>query len=120
MNLLKFKKRTVVSCERCGQELTDPESIARGTGPECAMTQAAQFSAISALTEAVTTGGYFDMVASRSLIEKAICETKLAAAKTEFNPAAIIKFTKHLKRINGILVSRELQRTERQAERQVA
>ena len=117
--ILQFKKRTVVSCERCGQELTDPESIARGLGPECALTASAQFSAITNLSEAVTTGGYFDMVARKFLLEKAICETKLAAAKSEFNPAAIVKFTKHLKRINGILVSRELQRTAR-AERMVA
>ena len=120
MKLLAFKTKSVVSCERCGQELTDPESIARGMGPECAMTQAAQFSAITNLSEAVSTGGYFDMVARRYLIEKSICEKKLAAAKTEFNPAAIIKFTKHLKRLNGILVRRELQRQERQAARMVA
>jgi len=119
MALLQFKKRTVVSCERCGQELTDPESIARGLGPECAMKQSEQFAAISKLTEAVMTGGYFDMVARRFFIEKAHVEKRLADAKSERNPAKIIKFTKHLKRINGILVSRELQRQAR-AERMVA
>lgn len=119
MNLLAFKKRTVVSCERCGQELTNPQSIARGMGPECAMTQAAQFSAISSLTEAVTTDGYFDDIARKFLIEKRIVETRLAAAKSEYNPHAIVKLTKRLQRINGILVSRELQRTERM-ERMVA
>lgn len=116
MKLLAFKQRTAVTCERCGQELTDPESIARGMGPECAMTQAAQFGAISDLTMALATG-YFDMVARKFLIEKAICDTRLAKAKSERNPAAITKFTKHLKRINGILVRRELQRHERMAQR---
>lgn len=120
MTLLQFRKRQVVSCERCGQELTDPESIARGLGPECAMTAAAQFTAISQLSEAIAVGDYFDMVAKKFLIEKTICEAKLDAAKKEFNPANIVRFTKYLKRINGILARRELLRIERQAERQVA
>ncbi len=118
MNLLEFKKRPVVQCERCGIELTDPQSIARGMGPECAMTQAAQFSAISNLSLALSTG-YFDQVAQKHFIEKAHVEKRLADAKSEGNPVKIIKFTKHLKRINGILVSRELRRTER-LERMVA
>jgi Family of unknown function (DUF6011) len=113
MTLLQFKKRTVVSCERCGQELTDPESIARGMGPECAMKQSDQFAAISALTEAIAIGDYFDIVAKKFLLERDIIETRLAAAKKEFNPAVIVKLTKHLQRVRGILVRRELQRLER-------
>jgi hypothetical protein len=116
MNLLQFKKRKVVSCERCGQELTDPESIARGMGSECAMTAAAQFSAISNLNLAISTG-YFDLVANKFLLEKQILETRLAAAKAEFNPGAIVKLTKRLQRVRGILVRRELQRQERLAQR---
>jgi hypothetical protein len=120
MAILQFRKRQVVNCERCGQELTDPESIARGLGPECAMTQAAQFAAISNLTLAMSTG-YFDQIAQNKFIEKAHVETRLAAAKREFNPAKIIKFTKHLQRLTGILVRRELQRQEKmQARKAVA
>ena len=121
MNLLKFKRQSkVVTCERCGQALTDPESIARGLGPECAITATAQFAAVTNLTEAVTTGAYFDQIAQRFLIEKRIIESRLKNAKAEFNPAKIIKFTKELNRVTGILVRREFQRLERQAERQVA
>lgn len=119
MALLQFKKRTVVSCERCGQELTDPESIARGLGPECAMKQSEQFAAISALTEAVMTGGYFDDYARKLLIEKRIVEKRLADAKSERNPRQIIRFTQNLRKLTGQLVRRELQRQAR-AERMVA
>lgn len=119
MPILQFKKRTVVSCERCGQELTDPESIARGLGPECAITQAAQFAAVTAITEAVTTGGYFDDYARKLLIEKRIVETRLAQAKSERNPRQIIRFTQNLRKLTGQLVRRELQRQAR-AERMVA
>lgn len=119
MNLLQFKKRSkaeAVACERCGTTLTDPESIARKMGPECAMKQADQFAAISNLTLAMTTG-YFDQVAQRHFIEKRIVETRLANAKQERNPGQIIRFTKALQRINGILVSRELARLERANQR---
>lgn len=111
MKLLTFKTRTVVQCERCGQELTDPESIARGMGPECAMTQSAQFNAISDLSLALSTG-YYDDYARRLLIERRIVETRLARAKTERNPRQIIKFTQTLKRLTGRLVRRELYRQE--------
>lgn len=117
LRLIKRNERAV-ACERCGIELTDPESIARGMGEECAMTQAAQFSAISNLWLALSTG-HFDMVARKHFILKSIVETKLADAKSERNPRQIVRFTKELKRINGILVSRELQRQAR-AERMVA
>ncbi len=121
MNLLRFKRQSnVVTCEKCGQTLTDPESIARGLGPECAITASAQFAAVTSLTEAITTGVYFDQIAQRFLIEKRIIEARLKDAKAEFNPAKIITFTKKLNRVTGILVQREFQRLERQAERQVA
>lgn len=116
MKLLEFKRRTVVSCERCGQELTDPESIARGTGPECAMTASEQFAAITALSEALSTG-YFDLVARKFFQERDILEARLDAAKKEFNPAAIVKLTKRLQRVRGILVRREMQRQERMTQR---
>lgn len=114
--ILRFPKRTVAHCERCGQELTDPESIARGLGPECAMKQSEQFAAISNLIEAMATG-YFDMVAKKFFLEKDILEARLAAAKSEINPSAIVKLTKHLQRVRGILVRRELLRLERTAAR---
>lgn len=116
MKLLQFKKKVVVYCERCGRELTDPESIARRLGPECAMTQAEQFAALSNLTLALTTG-YFDQVAQRYFIEKSIVEARLLAAKSSREPAKIVKFTRALQKITGQLVSRELQRQERAAQR---
>lgn len=116
MKLLAFKKNAVVHCERCGQELTDPESIARRMGPECAMKASDQFAAISDLTMALATG-YYDDVARRTLIEKRIVEARLQTAKSESNPRLIVKFTKTLTKLNGILVRRELQRQERMAQR---
>ena len=118
MKLLAFKTKSVVSCERCGQELTDPESIARGMGPECAMSAAAQFAAVTSLTEALALG-YYDDVARKFMMLRRIAESRLASAKSERNPRLIIKFSKEMKRINGILVQRELQRQSRQ-ERRVA
>lgn len=119
MKVLAFKKRMVVSCERCGQELSDPESISRGMGPECAMRASEQFAAISDLSLALSTG-YSDDYARRLLVEKRIVETRLARAKTERNPRQIIKFTQILRRLTGQLVRRELKRLSRQGERQVA
>lgn len=120
MSLLKFTGRSVLVCERCGIKLTDPESIARRMGPECAMTAIAQFNAVSSLTQAITTMTFFDQVAQKFLIEKSIVESRLAKAKSEHNPANIVRFTKDLKRITGILVSREIRRAALQSERQVA
>lgn len=112
-------KTKVVLCEKCGQELTDPASQARGLGPECAMSQSAQFAAISNLILATTTG-YFDAVAAKFLREKALCEAALDKARKSQEYFRVKRLTKELQRITGILVRRELQRQARNAERQVA
>jgi Family of unknown function (DUF6011) len=115
--MLRLIKRNQVVCERCGQELTDPESIARGMGEECAMTAAAQFAAISSLSLALSAEGYYDDYARRLLIEKRIVETRLNQAKIERNSLQIIRFTQVLKKLTGQLVRRELHRLERMESR---
>jgi hypothetical protein len=101
MYLVKSRTATVVLCERCGQELTDPESIARGMGPECAMTAAEQFAALSDLSLAISTG-WLDPV-------------NRARQNAEYTK--IKNLTKRLTRIKGILVSRELYRQSRLAKK---
>lgn len=32
----RLKRENAIPCEVCGRMLTDPESVARGVGPECA------------------------------------------------------------------------------------
>lgn len=104
---------TVVLCERCGQELTDPESITRRMGPECALSASQQFAAISDLTLAISTG-WFDPIANKFLTEKRIIETVLNRARQQANYHQIKTLTKKLQRVNGILVRRELMRVARQ------
>lgn len=118
MHLVKARTETVVLCERCGQELTDPESIARGMGPECAMSAGQQFNAISDLTLAISTG-WFDPVANKFLTEKRIIETVLNRARQNNDYHKVKNLTKKLQRVNGILVQRELYRLARN-ERKVA
>ena len=112
MYLVKSRTETVVLCERCGQELTDPESIARGMGPECALTAAQQFAALSDLSLAISTG-WFDPVANKFFQEKTIVEAVLNRARQNAEYTKIKNLTKRLTRIKGILVSRELYRQSR-------
>lgn len=119
MILVKSRTEKVVLCERCGQELADPESIARGMGPECAMSASQQFAAISSLSLAISTG-YFDPIALKFFTEKRIVESVLNRARQNSNYETAKRLTKKLERIKGLLVRRELQRQERLERKAVA
>ncbi|MFN7927110.1 MAG: DUF6011 domain-containing protein [Blastocatellia bacterium] len=112
MYLVKARTETVVLCERCGQELADPESIARGMGPECAMTATQQFAAITDLSLAISTG-WIDPVANKFFQEKTIVEAVLNRARQNAEYTKVKNLTRRLTRIKGILVSRELYRQSR-------
>lgn len=46
----------IVNCRECGKQLTDPESIAKGIGPECAQKAEQAFGLLSVAVDAVSTG----------------------------------------------------------------
>lgn len=104
-------------CERCGQELTDPESIKRGMGPECSLTAGAQFAAITNLVSAMA-NGWIDPVATKFLTERQVVEAVHNRARRRADFEIIKRTTKRLRQIDGILVRRELLRIERTATQQ--
>lgn len=99
-------------CENCGQELTDPISIARRLGPECAMKLSEQLSALGDLSRAIG-AGYFDPIATKFFTELRIIETVLNRARLSANTPKIKEMLKKQKRVRGILVRRELDRIAR-------
>lgn len=106
-----------IHCTQCGLKLTDPVSVAREIGPECAASAARQFDALSSLVTAMATG-YFDNVADRLLREKAIIEKKITEAKTEANWIKVKNLTKKLAQVKSWLVGRENLRIEKASKRQ--
>jgi hypothetical protein len=87
---------TITRCEFCSTPLSDPQSIARGVGPECAAKLEAQLSAVGTATRALA-NGHRDSVLKANL-------DKLRVATMYAERSAVAR--KDVARLRGAIAAR--------------